>query len=423
MSLVSSSHFASAMAAGTDWRDTSKAVLEQLQRALKPGHKFTLGFVYVSDYLAQDVGSIVNLFRSVLGIEHWTGCVGIGVCGAGEEYFDRPAVAAMIGEFPPNSFCMFPPIRLEPGGAESVLGEWMKTRTPMLVLAHGDPTGVDEPSRMLQKLDSLSGGFVVGGLSTSRVKYAQVARSKASEAVHYEGGISGVAFSGEIPVASGLSQGCQPVGPVRRITRGDDHTIRELDGQSAIASFEEDMRAMVMKKIGRDPNEITLDAMAGRSLEAVPDELQGLFQGEMHVAFPVSESDQADYLVRNIIGMDDEEGAVQVSELIEVGERVLFVYRDDDSVRADLSRMLVDLRQRVERDQGIFAPKAALYISCLARAQCNFRQGGIKPEGATGEMALIREVIGDIPMAGFYAGGEIMAARLYGYTGVLTLFL
>ncbi|MCD8497943.1 MAG: FIST C-terminal domain-containing protein [Alphaproteobacteria bacterium] len=101
----------------------------------------------------------------------------------------------------------------------------------------------------------------------------------------------------------------------------------------------------------------------------------------------------------------------------------LFVYRDDESVRADLSRMLVELRHRVEREQGVFAPKAALYISCLARARCDFGQGGIKPEGATGEMALIREVIGDVPTIGFYAGGEIMAARLYGYTGVLTLFL
>lgn len=423
MSLTTSSHFASAIAAGTDWRDTSKIVLGELQRALKPGHKFTLGFVYVSDYLAQDVGSIVNLFRSVLGIEQWTGCVGIGVCGAGEEYFDRPAVAAMVGEFPKESFCLFPPVRLEPGEADNVLAEWMKGQSPMLVLAHGDPTGIEEPARILQKLDGLTGGFLMGGVSTSRIKYAQVARSKTSDSVHYEGGVSGVAFSADIAVASGLSQGCKPVGPPRRITRGEGHSIRELDGQSAVLAFEDDMRGMVLNKIGRDPNEIMLDVRAGDGLEAVPEELQSLFQGEMHVAFPVSESDQADYLVRNIIGMDDEEGIVQVSEPVEMGERVLFVYRDDETVRADLSRMLVELRQRVERDQGVFAPKAALYVSCLARAQCDFQQGGIKPEGATGEMALIREVIGDIPLAGFYAGGEIMAARLYGYTGVLTLFL
>ncbi|HRQ61345.1 MAG TPA: FIST C-terminal domain-containing protein, partial [Alphaproteobacteria bacterium] len=175
---------------------------------------------------------------------------------------------------------------------------------------------------------------------------------------------------------------------------------------------------------GRDPNEILLDTLPGQEgVEALPDDLQGLFRGEMHVAFPVSESDQGDYLVRDIIGMDDETGAVAVCEPAHPGDRVMFVYRDDDTIRADLSRMLVDLRRRVEKDNGIFAPKGAIYVSCLARAQCDFSQTGLKAEGATGEMALIREVMGDIPVVGFSAGGEIMGARLYGYTGVLTLFL
>lgn len=425
MSFTTSSHFASSIARGTDWRDTAKAVLEALKTAKPPeGESFNLGFIYVSDHLAQDVGSIVNLFRSVLNIEDWSGCVGIGVCGAGEEFFDAPAIAAMIGAFPKDSFCTFAPLKMEPGAAEESISAWKAGHTPMLVLAHGDPTGVEEPARLLQKLDALSGGFVVGGVSTSRMQYAQVAKEKRSEAVHYEGGISGLVFSDEVLVASALTQGCKPVGPARRITKVDEHQIFELDGGNAIAAFEDDMHAMVQEKIGRDPNEILLDTLPGQEgVEALPDDLQGLFRGEMHVAFPVSESDQGDYLVRDIIGMDDETGAVAVCEPAHPGDRVMFVYRDDDTIRADLSRMLVDLRRRVEKDNGIFAPKGAIYVSCLARAQCDFAQSGLKPENSTGEMALIREVMGDIPVVGFYAGGEIMGARLYGYTGVLTLFL
>lgn len=424
MTLATSSHFASSIARGNDWRDISKTVLEALKAAKPPeGEAFNLGFIYVSDHLAQDVGSIVNLFRSVLNIEQWSGCVGIGVCGAGQELFDTPAIAAMIGAFPDGGFCTFPPVRPEPGPAEESIAAWKSGHTPMLVLAHGDPSGVEEPARLLRKLDALTGGFVVGGMSTSRITYAQVAGEKKSEAVHYEGGISGLMFSDEVPVASALTQGCKPVGAVHRITRGEDHRIAELDSRKATAVFEDDMHKMVQDKIGRDPNEILLDTLPGEGLEALPDELQGLFQGEMHVAFPVSESDQADYLVRDLIGMDDEEGTISVSEPINVGDRVMFVYRDDDTIRADLSRMLVDLRRRVERDHGIFAPKAAIYVSCLARAQCDFTQTGLRAEHSTGEMALIREVMGDIPVVGFYAGGEIMGARLYGYTGVLTLFL
>lgn len=31
--------------------------------------------------------------------------------------------------------------------------------------------------------------------------------------------------------------------------------------------------------------------------------------------------------------------------------------------------------------------------------------------------------LGDIPIAGFYANGEIAGVQLYGYTGVLTVFV
>ncbi|SVB66682.1 uncharacterized protein METZ01_LOCUS219536, partial [marine metagenome] len=39
------------------------------------------------------------------------------------------------------------------------------------------------------------------------------------------------------------------------------------------------------------------------------------------------------------------------------------------------------------------------------------------------EMTLIQRELGDVPLVGFFANGEIGHRRLYGYTGVLTLFL
>jgi small ligand-binding sensory domain FIST len=38
------------------------------------------------------------------------------------------------------------------------------------------------------------------------------------------------------------------------------------------------------------------------------------------------------------------------------------------------------------------------------------------------ELGLIRDTLGDFPLVGFFANGEISHNRLYGYTGVLTLF-
>ena len=38
-------------------------------------------------------------------------------------------------------------------------------------------------------------------------------------------------------------------------------------------------------------------------------------------------------------------------------------------------------------------------------------------------MQIIRRALGDVPLVGFFAGGEIARNQLYGYTGVLTVFM
>ena len=88
-----------------------------------------------------------------------------------------------------------------------------------------------------------------------------------------------------------------------------------------------------------------------------------------------------------------------------------FCRRDHASARDDLRRMLEDVAGRAGG-----APKAALYYSCVARGQNLF---GPSSE----ELQIVREVLGDLPLTGFFANGEISNNRLYGYTGVLTLLL
>lgn len=417
MSFITSSHFASTIQTGTDWRDTSKKTLETLEKARTEGDNFNIGFLYVSDHLSEDLTSILNLFKSVLNIENWVGCVGIGVCANGVEHIDTPAISAMIGHLPEEQFHIFQPLELAENEGEHALCDWLEENDPMLVFAHGTPAGEEDPALLIKKLDNLTGGFVAGGLSSARKDYGQIAQD-----IH-EDGISGIAFSIDMAVASSLSQGCTRAGPRHTITRGEDHTILELDHEKALHVFESDMRKMVMERIGQDPDEIKIDESALENLEALPEDLKHLFKGEMHAAFPVSGSDQRDYLVRNVIGMDERSGALQVAHHITAGEQVLFVYRDDNTVREDLTKTMIDLRKRVERDTGAFKPKAGIYVSCLARAFCDFQKTGEPLQGQCGEMKLIRDILGDFPLTGFYAGGEINKGRLYGYTGILTLFL
>jgi small ligand-binding sensory domain FIST len=57
----------------------------------------------------------------------------------------------------------------------------------------------------------------------------------------------------------------------------------------------------------------------------------------------------------------------------------------------------------------------AVYVSCTGR-------GGPHFGGPSAELQIIRRALGDVPLVGFFAGGEIARNHLYGYTGVLTVF-
>ena len=57
----------------------------------------------------------------------------------------------------------------------------------------------------------------------------------------------------------------------------------------------------------------------------------------------------------------------------------------------------------------------AVYVSCSGR-------GGPHFGGDSAELQVVRRSLGDVPLIGFFAGGEIARHHLYGYTGVLTVF-
>jgi small ligand-binding sensory domain FIST len=97
--------FRIAHTAADDWAQAAKACADDLGR-IGGG----LGFLYVTDDLADDFASVLTYVRQKTGVESWVGSVGLGVCGGDREYFDRPAVAALVADLPAESFCIFPTI-------------------------------------------------------------------------------------------------------------------------------------------------------------------------------------------------------------------------------------------------------------------------------------------------------------------------
>lgn len=371
--------FRTATVTGTQAAEIAESVAATLVPR-KPGTlRNALGFVYVTEALAGDLKTVLEVLRDRTGVPHWTGCVGAGVCGTGVEHHSGKAVSAMIADLPPDSFHMLDSVRQPEDVDDEAIEGWEDTARPLLGVVHGDPRNA-AVMEIISLLPEAIECYLVGGLTASPGGPAQIADGVTG------GGLSGVLFSATVPVAVGLSQGCQPMGPPRQITGMDGDWVAALDGRPAVEALKEDLG---------------------------PEDFANLrhLGGIIHAALPVESSDTAEYTVRNLVAVDPHTGRIGISADLIEGERLMFVRRDPKTAEDDLRRMVRRLRKRARG-----TPRGGLYISCLARGPNMFGT-------ETTEMGIVAEELGPVPLTGFFANGEINNNRLYAYTGVLTLFL
>jgi len=118
-----------------------------------------------------------------------------------------------------------------------------------------------------------------------------------------------------------------------------------------------------------------------------------------------------DYVVRSLIAIDPKHGWLAIAGEPKIGEQLMFVRRDPKSAKEDLIRMATSVKFRLPSE-----PKGGIYFSCVSRGPALFGRDGA-------EVAILSRVLGDFPLVGFFGNGEISNNRLYGYTGVLCLFV
>jgi len=375
-----SAGFASAFAAG-DPATLGARLLSQMSREAEA----TLGILYVSEPAASVLPALVDELAAGTGIAHWTGGVGLGVCANSEEVYDRPAAAVLTAAVPENAFRIFASTGDPAADLPRHHGPWIEATQPILALVHADPRC---PDLLRAAIDAgaASGAFLVGGLVSHRTRATVVARTPASnDSGTGAGGMAGLMLAPEVGVATALSQGCVPIGPVRRIDEARDNVVMAIDGRPALDVFREDIGpalAQDMRRLG----------------------------GVIFAGLPVTGSDTGDYLVRNLMAIDPGQGWIVLGAEVSPGDPILFCRRDPDSAKQDLVRMVKQLAGRLSGP-----PKAGVYVSCVARGVSLFGDEGV-------EATIIHETLGDFPLVGFFANGEISRDRLYGHTGILTLF-
>jgi small ligand-binding sensory domain FIST len=362
------------------WEDAAEAALRQVG-PIPAGAN--LGFAYLSDRLAPAAAEILAHLKEATGVREWVGTVGVGVLATGIEYFDEPALAVMLAVLPEGEFKVFSGrSRPPPLGARTSSG----AEAAHFAIVHGDPHTDDIPELIEDMSAKVASGYLVGGLSSSRQTTFQIANEV------LQGGLSGVVLSSAIDVATRLTQGCSPLRqgadrvPIRHVvTEGERNIIAALDGRPALDVLTEDLGEVAARDLRRAAQAI-------------------------HAGLPVTGSDTGDYLVRNLVGIDPQHKLIAIGGPVERGMPILFCRRDRAAAHADLLRMLDSIRADFDAP-----PKGGLYFSCLGRGEHMFGR-------RSAELGTVRDRLGEFPLVGFFCNGEISHDRLYGYTGVLTLF-
>ena len=372
---MSTDAFLSIHVTGGDWRTLCDRALDKIGPSF-PGR---LAFIYVAAELAGQSDRIVDYLRERSGITHWAGCVGIGLCSNGLESYEEAGLAILATPFSDQMFRLF---QVGDGDDDSWLTatrDWRDRELASVAIVHASPTDTELPERLQQTGEALGGGFLIGGIASAEDMAVQIADRALGD------GLSGVLFSGRVALSTGLSQGCSLIAQRHTITRCERHIVQTIDDRPALDVLKDDLGP----------------ELAG--------DLQSL-GGLIFAALPVAGSDTGDYLVRNLLGFDPDNGLIAIGDHLSEGDEIQFARRDRQTARADLERMVRNLTDRLPGP-----PRGGLYHTCLGRGRHLFG-------GEHAEMRLIQNLLGDVPLAGFYANGEISHNRLYGYTGVLTLF-
>lgn len=335
-------------------------------------------------------GRAMEMARRAGADAHVIGCSATGVIGSGRGVEVVPSVsawAATLGEAKITTFA------LETLRAEDrfvVIGLPERASDDRTAIIFADPYSFPTDAFVERSAQVLGDLPMIGGLANGLQGRGSV-RLFADGEVHTEGAI-GVLLGGPIKVDAVVSQGCRPIGQTMAVTAAEDNLLLELAGQPALARLEELVSAL-------DEEDRELVA-SGLQIGIAMDEY-----AERH--------ERGDFLIRGVLGIDPEREAVAIGDVVEIGRTVRFQVRDAETADEDLHELLDRYVAESGRVDGV------LLFSCNGRGATMFGTADHDP-------VAVREALGPIGMAGFFAAGEIGPVggrnHVHGFTASMLIF-
>jgi small ligand-binding sensory domain FIST len=361
--------------------ETAGQVLDQLD-----GENPDLLVLFASPHFVGAMEDVASTLRNLLDPGTLLGVTASSIIGGSQEVEEEPALSVFAAQLPGAELTPLV-LRVEETPDGHALVGWPHAHaTAHSLLLLTDPFSFPVDAFLARCNEDLPALRVIGGMA-SAARGPGGNRLIVNDTIWNEGAV-GVLVDGDLELVTVVSQGCRPIGQPFVVTRSERNLVQELGGQPALtrlqelaASASEDERALLRQ---------------GLHLGIVVDEQQEEFA-------------RGDFLVRNVLGGDQESGALAVGDVVEVGQTVQFQVRDAGSADEDL-RVLLD---RADAADG------ALLFTCNGRGRHLF---GLPDHDA----GLVEELLGPIPLAGAFCAGEIgpVGGRNYvhGFTASLALF-
>lgn len=383
----------------SDSTSLSQAVQHASEQTIEnlEGERADLVMVFVSPHHAPSYLSIPELVRTYFGAVPLVGCSAGGVIGGGHEVERRPGLAIAAAHLPGVSIRpflitrqMLPNADMPPEAWERIVGV-AASDSPCLVLLP-DPFSIDA-ELLVAGLDfAYPRSTKVGGLASGGRQPGENALFINDRVVR--SGAVGLSLSGNLTVDTVVAQGCRPIGRPAVVTECE--------------------RNLILKLGDRAPLELLRELY-----EAAGETDRRLISKSLHVGIvmdPLSDTFAAgDFLIRNVLGVDEATGSVAVGDTLREGQVVQFHVRDAATATEDLGAVL----ERYAAGRGKKRPAGALLFSCVGRGQFLF---GI----ADHDTELFQSMVAPVPLAGFFCNGEIGpvggSTFLHGYTSSFAVF-
>jgi small ligand-binding sensory domain FIST len=391
--------------------DTPRAVDEVCsQAAAQLGSTADLAVVFVSHHHGPPFAPLAAEITRRTQAGALLGCTGEAIVGGPREIEEGPAVALWLARLPGAtvdpmhlSFERTPEGGTIVGWPDNVPSQW-PAGSALLMLAEPFSFPAD---LLLERLNEDQPGVpVLGGMASgahgpgeNRLLFGH--RGLDGNFEHDRGAVA-VLLHGAVRVRAVVSQGCRPIGRHFVVTKADKNVILELSGKPALQQLQE-------------------------IFDTLPDRDKQLVQRGLHVGLVTNEYQdtfqRGDFLVRNCVGADPQAGAIAIGDFVRPGQTVQFHIRDEHTADEDLRELLA----AAGRDQGSStrgslgggSSTGALLFTCNGRGTRLFSQ----PDH---DAAAVMAALGDVPLAGFFAQGELGPIGgknfLHGFTASLALF-